>query len=205
MISLEGDAINQLLADINTPGATTFQPGFAGALQGRLRFGYLGLGVTGLYKDIPYMLMNVPSFVPFQSIPNDPTVHTTPEFFGAANIDYRIASMNLTPAFIIGIENPATFNSEVTEGTLQSQRTLVIRSSGNFSILPPGQPATPIVSTRASLRWDLSCIFAVVGWVQFVFDQNGTLLFVDQTGTREERYLQDAYQFGFGMSAQARF
>jgi hypothetical protein len=205
MVSAEFTAMDQNLADIDHPGRTALQTGLAGAIQGRMKLGYLGLGLTGLYRDVPFLLRNVPSFIPFQTLPSDPTAHVSPEFFGAFQLDYRIASLNLLPAIIVGVQAPATFSSEVTEGGLSSQRTLVIRRNGNFSILPPGQGATPIINARASLRWDLSSIFAVIGWVQYVYDFNGTLLFVDQTGTRQERYFQYPHQLGFGMSAQARF
>ncbi|MEI8258686.1 MAG: hypothetical protein WCJ30_23685, partial [Deltaproteobacteria bacterium] len=205
MVSLEGTALDQHLVDIDHPGSTTFQPGFARALQGRLKSGYLGVGLTGLYRDVPFLLRNVPSFIPFQSLPNDPSVTVTPEYFVAASIDYRIAAANLLPSFIVGVQFPATFSTSVTEGTLQSQRTLVIRRAGNFSILPPGASALPILSMRLAMRWDLSTIFAIVGWVQYVRDPNGTLLEVDSTGTRQTRVFQAPDQLGFGLTAQARF
>jgi hypothetical protein len=202
-VSAEGTALAQHLANIEQPGATTEQPAFAGAVQGRVKYGYLGLGLTGLYRDVPFLLRNVPSFIPFQSIPTD--AHVSPEFFFAGQVDYRFNAANLLPSLIVGVQLPATFSANVTEGTLQSERTLVIRRAGNFSILPPGAGAVPILSARASIRWDLSSIFAFIGWLQYVNDQNATLLQVDPTGTRQVRVFQQASQFGFGLTAQARF
>lgn len=203
MTSLEVTAIDQHLADIERAGATTFQPGFAGALQGRIKLGYLGLGLTGLYRDVPFLLRNVPSFIPFYAIPRE--AQTQAELFFAANVDYRIATANLLPSLTVGLQSPATFSTTVTEGSLQSQRTLVIRRAGNFSILPPGATALPIVSARAATRWDLSSIFAMVTWVQYVYDPNATLLQVDASGTRQVRVFQNPHQLGFGITAQARF
>lgn len=202
-VSAELAVIDQHLVDVNVPGRTNFQLGLAGALQGRLKIGYLNLGLTGLYRDVAFLLRNVPSFIPFQTLPTDAQV--SPEFFFAANVDYRLPTANLTPSLIMGLQLPATFGSVVREGSLESARTLVIRRAGNFSILPPGERAIPIFSARASVRWDLSSIFAIIGWLQYVRDQNATLLQVDNTGTRQVRIFQAPDQFGFGVAAQARF
>lgn len=202
-VSAEAAVIDQHLVDVNVPGRTNFQLGFAGALQGRVKVGYLNLGLTALYRDVAFLLRNVPSFIPFQTLPTD--AQLSPEFFFAANVDYRVSNANLTPSLIVGLQLPATFGSVVREGSLESARTLVIRRAGNFSILPPGERAVPIFSARASLRWDLSTIFAIIGWVQYVRDQNATLLQVDTTGTRQVRVFQAPDQLGFGVAAQARF
>jgi hypothetical protein len=203
MVSLEATALDQHLADIERAGQTTFQPALAGALQGRVKIGYLGFGLTGLYRDVAFLLRNVPSFIPFYAIPSEAT--TQPEFFFAANVDYRIAAANLLPSLTVGMQLPGTFSTTVTEGQLQSERTLVIRRAGNFSILPPGEGSYPIFSARAAMRWDLSSIFSLVGWTQFVHDPNATLLQVDASGTRQVRIFQQPEQLGFGFTAQARF
>ncbi len=202
-VSAEATAIAQNLADIANPGQTMLQPGLAGALQARLKYGYLGLGLTGLYRDAAFLLRNVPSFIPFQTFPTDAQV--APEYFVAAQVDYALTRAHLTPSLIVGMQLPATFTSTVSEGSLQSMRTLVIRRAGNFSILPPGESAVPILSARASLRWDLSTIMAGIFWVQYVSDANATLLQVDSTGTRQVRIFQSPDQLGFGMTVQARF
>lgn len=202
-VSLEGTAIAQNLANIEIPNATQIQPGFAGALQGRIKAGYLGVNATALYRDVAFLLRNVPSFIPFFAIPSE--ARTTPEFFFAASADYHIPSAHLTPSLIVGMQLPATFSTDITEGTLESQRTLVIRRAGNFSILPPGVGGLPIVSTRLATRWDLSSMFASVFWLQGVYDPNATLLQVDTSGTRQVRVFQAPFQLGFGVTAQARF
>ena len=202
-LSAEVTATAQNLADINFPGRTAIQPGFAGALQGRLKAGYFGASVTGLFRDVPFLLRDVPSFIPFQTLPSDAVVQ--PELFFAAQVDYTLARLHMTPSLIVGVQLPATFSSTVREGSLLSSRTLVIRRAGNFSILPPGEDRVPIISARASFRWDLSTIMAGIFWVQYVLDQNATLLQVDASGTRQVRIFQAANQLGFGITAQARF
>jgi hypothetical protein len=202
-VSAEGTFIGQNLADINFPGRTALQTGFAGALQARIKAGYFGASLTGLYRDAAFILRNVPSFIPFQTFPDNAQVQ--PEYFFAAQVDYAFARAHLIPSMIVGVQLPSTFSSTVSEGSLQSSRTLVIRRAGNFSILPPGESAVPIVSARASLRWDFSTIMASIVWVQYVLDQNSTLLEIDTTGTRQVRIFQSPNQLGFGVTMQARF
>lgn len=202
-VSAEGVVLRQNLANIDNPGRTEEQTAFAGALQARLKAGYFGLGLTGLYRTVPFILRDVPSFVPFQTIPTDATVNG--ELFFAAEASYAFTRAHIVPSLIMGLQLPATFSTSVREGSLESLRTLVIRRAGNFSILPPGEDAVPIFSARLSVRWDLSRILAGVVWVQYVLDQNSTLLQVDASGTRQVRIFQDANQLGFGVTAQARF
>lgn len=202
-VSAEGVVLRQNLAAIDTPGRTEEQTGLAAALQARLRAGYFSVGLTGLYRTVPFLLRDVPSFIPFQTIPTEATVNG--ELFVAAETSYAITAAHLVPSLIVGMQLPATFSSTVREGSLESLRTLVIRRAGNFSILPPGEGATPIVSARLSLRWDLSRILAGVAWAQYVLDENSTLLQVDSSGTRQVRIFQNAHQLGFGLTVQARF
>jgi hypothetical protein len=55
------------------------------------------------------------------------------------------------------------------------------------------------------VRWDLSTIISGIVWLQYVRDQNATLLQVDASGTRQVRIFQAPDQLGFGVTAQARF
>ncbi len=201
--SAEFTGLAQNLANVDVPGQTALQAGFAGALQGRIKAGYFSASFTGLYRDVAFLLRDVPSFIPFQTVPTN--AQTSPEYFFAGQIDYTLARLHMTPSLIVGVQLPATFSSTVQEGALLSSRTLVIRRAGNFSILPPGTDRVPIVSARASFRWDISRIMAGIFWLQYVLDGNSTLLQVDDTGTRQVRVFQSPSQFGFGVTAQARF
>lgn len=201
-VSAEASVIAQNLADAASPGDAALQPGLAAALQARVRAGYLGASVTALYRDAPFILRNVPGFVPFQTLPADAAAR--PEAFVAAQVDYAFTAAHLVPSVIVGVQLPAALAAQVTEGSLSSRRTVVIRRAGNFAVLPPGDAAVPIVSARASLRWELSTIMAGIAWAQFVYDGNASLLQVDG-GSRQVRVFQRPEQLGFGLTLQARF
>lgn len=204
-ISLEGDALFQRLKNFDVTGETIVQPAMAAALQGLLKIGFFRASLTGIFRDLPYVLRNQPSFIPFASIPEDAQVD--PEFFVAAAADYYIESARLTPGIGAGLQLPATFTSNsVDSSSAPISRTVVVRDQGNIAILPVNTGVTPIFQARASLKWDISPILSTIFWLQYVRDNNATFVERDPNeGTVALRTFVAPDFFGLGVSAQARF
>jgi hypothetical protein len=204
-ISLESDVIGQHLKNYDVEGQTKDEPGYAVAAQGVLETGYLRASVTGIMRNLEFVVRNVPGFIPFQSMPAQAA--TDPEIFGAASVDYHFPKLHLTPGVGGGIQLPSTFKSSIdVNGLGVAQRTIVVRSQGDESILPYGEDRRPIVQMRASLRWDLSTILSAVAWVQLIYDNNATLVITDPNeGTASLRVFQDPWRLGFAVSLQARY
>ncbi len=205
-VALEASQLSQNLHDPDPlkVGATKIQPARAAAVQGALKAGYARIGLAAIYRDLPFILRNVPSFVPFEAI--DPAAKTQTEFFVAGSVDYYLPGMRLRPGLGGGIQFPATFSTARNEGNAQVNHTVVVRQQGSIAILPEGEARKPIVQARLSLRWDLSDIMAAIGWLQLVHDPNATLVTRDpQEGTVGIRTFQAADFFGFGLTLQARY
>ena len=203
-LSLEGDVLEQHLKDFDVAGATKNQGAYAGALQAVTKFGYLRLSATGIIRNLNYDVRNVPGFIPFETLPQG--TQTDPEIFGAFAADYYIPSLRLTPGIGGGLQLPATFKSEFTDGGVPASRTIVVRSQGDESILPYDATRSPIIQSRVSLRWDLSQMLSAIVWVQYVRDNNGTLVVQDPTeGTASLRVYQSPDRLGAAASLQARF
>jgi hypothetical protein len=203
-ISAEIDALQQHLKDFDVAGQTKDQTALGGAVQGVIKAGYLRVSVTGLYKNLNFVVRNVPGFIPFETLPQ--SAKTDPELFGALAADYHIASAHLTPGIGGGFQLPSTFRSEFSDGGIPAQRVIVVRQQGDESILPYNKDRTPIMQARIALRWDLSDMFAFVGWVQFIRDNNGTLVVRDPTeGTASLRVFQSPNRLGAAVAVQARF
>ncbi|WP_437934790.1 hypothetical protein [Sorangium sp. So ce341] len=206
-VSLEASNLFQNLKDFESAGVTTRQAARAGALQAVLKSGYARASVTGIYRDLPFVLRNQPSFIPFQSIPETRGASTGDELFFALAADYYIAPARLTPGIGAGLQLPATFKT--TSFDLYSApiaRTVVVREQGNLSILPYDRSAVPIFQARVSLKWDISRILSAVAWVQYVRDNNGTFMERDPSeGTLALRTFVNPDFVGGGVSAQARF
>jgi hypothetical protein len=203
-ISGEGAVLQQHLKDFDAAGATKDQSALAGAVQGVVRAGYLRFSATGIYRNLNFVVRNVPGFIPFETLPG--SAKADPELFGAVATDYHIAAARLTPGIGGGLQLPSTFRSEFTDGGIPAQRVIIVRSQGDESILPYNKERTPIIQARVSVRWDISDMFAVVGWVQFIRDNNGTLVVRDPTeGTASLRVFQSPNRLGAAAAVQARF
>ncbi len=203
-ISAEGDLIDQHLKDFDVAGETKMQPALAAALQGVVRAGYARFSATGIYRDLNYVVRNVPGFIPFETLPAN--TKTDPEMFGSLSADYYISKYHLTPQISGGIQLPSTFKSEFSDGGVPASRTIVVRSQGNESILPYDSDRTPIYQARISLKWQLSSMLGATVWGQFVRDNNGTLVEQDPTeGTASLRVFQSPNRIGAGLSMQARY
>jgi hypothetical protein len=203
-ISAEVDALGQHLKNFDVSGQMTDQGAYAAALQAVARIGYWRLSATGIARDLNYVVRNVPGFIPFETMPKD--AQTDPEIFGALSADYYFPALHLTPGLGGGIQLPSDFRSEFTDGGVPASRTVVVRSQGNESILPYDAQRSPIVQARLSLRWDISSILSAVGWIQYIRDNNGTLVVEDPTeGTASLRVFQSPDQLGAAISLQARY
>jgi hypothetical protein len=204
--SLSGEAavLQQHLKDFDAAGQTADQSAVAGAVQGVVRAGYLRVSATGIYRNLNFVVRNVPGFIPFETLPQ--SAKTDPELFGAIAADYHIAAAHLTPNVGGGIQLPSTFRSEFTDGGVPAQRVIVVRQQGDESILPYNKERTPVMQARIAMRWDISEMFALVGWVQFVRDNNGTLVVRDPTeGSASLRVFQSPNRLGAAAAVQARF
>jgi hypothetical protein len=211
-ISLEGDQLYQHLKNFDVTGATENQGAAALALQGQLRVGYATFTATGIYRDLNYVERNVPGFIPFETIPaaiganGQPAATTQPELFGALGGTYYIKGVRLTPGLFGGLQLPSTFQSVFTDGGVPASRTIVVRQQGNESILPYDDGRRPIFQGRFQIRWGISEMLSAFVWVQYIYDNNGTLVVQDPNeGSASLRVFQPPGQLGFASSLQARF
>ena len=205
MVSAEGSGLFQRLKDFDVTGQVSIQPAIAAALQAQIKADYFRASLAGIFRDMPFVLRNQPSFIPFQTLPAD--AETSPEFFFALAADYYFEGPRLTPGLGAGLQFPSTFTSESVDlSSAPISRTVVVRDQGNIAILPVNTGATPIIQTRASLKWDISSILSAIVWVQYVRDNNATFVERDPNeGTVALRTFVSPDFLGFGGSAQARF
>jgi hypothetical protein len=205
LVSAEYDHLFQRLKDFEVTGGVAVQQAHAAALQANLKSSFFRASLTGIFRDLPYVLRNQPSMIPFQTIPKDAT--TKPELFFAAAADYYFDGPRLTLGLGGGLQFPATFQSTSTNtASAPIDRTVVVRQQGNLGILPVGKSAVPIVQSRLSVKWDVSRILSAVVWAQYVRDNNATFVARDPAeGTVALRTFLKPDFFGLGTSVQARF
>ncbi len=194
--SVEFNYLMQRLADNSEFGKTKIQPAYAGAFQGKVKYGFLRGQLVGLIRNLEFILQNVPSLTPFVAMPEQ-GVSTTPEYFFAATVDYYFQNLHLMPYFTFGLQLPATFQTDNPK-TVQ-----VIRDQTRRDRLPSGFDVTPVYAARLGVQWDLSEFMSLLANVQYMRDENATRLKIDSSGERRE--FQRSNQLGFNIMARARF
>jgi hypothetical protein len=209
-VSGEGNVIAQVLADPDLYGATMRQWATAAAFDFRMQHNYLRFNVTALFRSLEFILLNTPSFVPFQGLPSEAQIQ--PEFFAALSADYHFPRIGLTPGFQAGVELPAAVKTQLTATTVGSsapptligEHTIVIRANGRPDILPEGEGRMPLFSFRLNTSWYVSDFLTLVAFAFMTYDQNNTVLKVNADFTKT-RVFDSAARFGAGLTAQARF
>jgi len=207
-ISLEGDYLQQTLADPDTYGATRTQNATAAALQARFKYDFFRFGLLGEYRTLSYIQFNAPGFPPFYDFPQ--SASESAEAFFAVSGDYYIPSAHLTLGAIGGLQRPASFTSADRFGgnnpgdEFSGSRTVVVTDVNTFSILPTNATATNVLSAKVSARLDISEYVAAVGQVYYTRDNNLTTFKSNVVGVSEPSF-QKPDILGFNVLLQARF
>ncbi len=210
-VSAEGTYLVQTLQDSGNVASTVRQPATAADLQAKVKIDKTRIHATGSYRDLAFVLFNVPSLVPYQDFPEDADI--TPELFVAAGADYFFESIHLTPGIVGGVQFPASITTETvfelpnSSETVRGVRTVVVRDEGRFDILPADDEAVPIYSVKGTARLDISESMAAVGEVFYNLDGNRATIADNETegGNQPVRVFEDPDQLGFNVLLQARF
>jgi hypothetical protein len=207
LVSLEASYLEQVLGDPDVVGATRVQPAFASALNFDMSLGDWDSQIDLIYRDLSYILFNVPSLDPFNAFPE--ASEQDPEILAAAGTQLHFPDSHLTPGILLGLQFPAAYRGATPSlpnppDSLMGDQTVVIRNARNFEPLPTGESVLPVFSFKLSLRWDLSPLISTVGQVVFSSDPNQTRL-VDNEFGYSTRIFRDPEILGFAILTQARF
>lgn len=205
--SAETSVLYQSLEHPDRVGGTTLQSAIAGDINLRMRSGAWEPFVDVVYRDVQFILFNVPSFVPYQDL-ND-VLQITPELWAGVGLNYHLPELHLTPGFVIGVQRPAAVEAVVETGSfgpdvMLGKKTVVVKREGGLVILPDDEDVLPTVVGRAQVRWDLSEMAAVLGEVFVGYDPNRAE-YADDTSGISERVFEDPLLAGFTVITQARF
>jgi hypothetical protein len=213
----------QTLQDPDRSASTTWQPAMAADLLVRMKYNRTRMHATLMYRELAYILNNVPSFVPFQDFPKE--AQAKGELFAAAGASHYLPRPHLTLGGTFGVQLPATFRapqlpSDLTGNnpiSLTQSATMVVRQEGDVSLLPAGKDELPIIAIKALARVDFLEYFATILDVYYVHDPNQAKLCRSFDGTtcapadelaRESEFIRTfikPHQLGFNLTLQARF
>lgn len=199
LLSSEVNYLMQNLRDPDTFGQTVIQPAIAADVNAKAKVGKLRVSGDIVYRDLAFILFNVPGFTPFYAFPKSSSVRAQTFIdFGA---DYYLESAHQTPGFTFGYEIPATYQGD--PGT----NTVVVRKQGDFDILPPGQNAFDILSVRGYDRVEISDMLTMIAQVTYTLDKNSTKLVAGPGGSTQRVFdaTNVTNQLAIAAIFQARF
>src|SRR5262249_13488227 len=221
LVMAEATLVAQTLQDADHPQSTKTQQATAADMNVRIKWNHTRVRMDAAFRSLEFVLLNVPSFVPYQDFPAQAQV--APDLLVAIGADQNFAHLGLTVGATFGIDKPATFTpprgqplppeiggttcSDPSNPLCQTS-TVVVRNEGDFSILPPGKDALPLYALKVTAREDFNEVFPTILDVYYVRDDNRTILVggnpADPTSLPHRDFIEPN-QIGFNLTLQARF
>ncbi len=199
LVQAEANRLSQLLLDPDATGATAlaWQNALAGDVQTVLVYKATQVNIDLVYKDLAYILFDIPGFTSGWGIPE--SVETTPQLYGRFTISHYFDKLHFAPRFGIGLMNPASYK---TDGG-----TFVQYSSRDKEGTPDGQGVAQILGAVLGAQLDISPSVVLVGELLYTQDHNQSKVQSTDTGGTI-RVLEDEEQLralGANLMLRARF
>ncbi|NOZ86157.1 MAG: hypothetical protein GXP49_07805 [Deltaproteobacteria bacterium] len=209
MAGIEYTHLEQVLIDPVVSGGTSWQPANAGNIFMRLRLWNFRVTLDMVYRDVAFLQFDQPSFETETDF--HPDFKLKPELFAVAGVDYHFESIHVTPGLLLSYQRPASVSlpSLKTEGMQPIEKpTVVVRNRGDWDILPAGDSVTAILSSKLTLKVQLSSMLTVLAEAYLAIDNNKTRYTLkggDSNPATWTRIYQDPYIFGAGIIFFAKF
>ena len=193
LVQAEANRLSHNLLDADTSGNTVVETGWAGDVQVRGVMNSTELAVDFVYKDLEYIVFNVPGLTSGTSIPSSLT--TTPQYYGRVTLSHYLVKQHLAASVGAGMMQPASYTD--SEGNSYVQYT-----DRNKEQVPDGEPAYNILGSVVGLQYDVSPSTIVVGELLYTLDNNLSRT-VDGARVAEPQEVRSA--LGFNVMLRARF
>lgn len=209
LVQAEGNYLIHNLLDFDTVDATVIEKAFAGDVQSVLVAGRTEVALDLVYKDLPYMLFNIPGLTSGYALSD--TLDTTPQVYVRAKVAHYESKSRLTPSLGAGYMIPASYGTAETGYIVQYQAKsdtgTTSYSSAAKETVPDGQLPSAILSAVAGLQWDISKSTVAMGELLYTLDNNQSD-FVETDDDQGQNILAAPYirnAFGFNLMLRARF
>lgn len=185
------------LIDFENVDSTVIETAKAGDLQTIVAFGRSEIAVDLVYKDLPYIVFNVPGLTSGYALPE--AMETTPQVYGRVRAAHYFDRTRLTPSLGLGYMQAATYGT--ADGYFVQQN-----ETDKYHV-PEGQSPTALLSSVAGLQWDLSKSMVAQG--ELLYTLNNNLSNFEQTDGMAGQYVlapaQERNQLGVNLMVRARF
>ena len=198
LMQAEVNYLGHDLLDADNSSNIKIENALAADVQTRVALGSTLIDVDFVYKDLPYILFNIPGLTSGVSLPED--MEVTPQLYGRAKISHYIADWHLAPSFGFGLMQPASYKTGDGTFVQYSERDKEGVPSNNAG-------ATNIMAMVLGTQLDLSKSMVAVGELLYTIDQNLSKVSENAAGELvripESKPVQNAV--GFNLMLRARF
>ncbi len=199
LVQAEWNYLTHNLLNADKEGSTTLENAMAGDLQSKFVFGSTSVGLDFVYKDLAYIVFNVPGISSGMSMPE--AMEVTPQLYGRLKASHYFENARLAPYGGVGLMQPATYVN--AQGN-----TIVQVTERDIVQVPDGQDAVNILGALAGIEVDASKSMVLVGEVLYTANNNlSDYRENPDTGENERVPVEsnEANQLGFNIIMRARF
>ena len=162
LVQAEFNYLSHNLLDPQAEEATIVESGAAGDLQTLFVLNTTSISADLVYKDLPYILFNIPGLTSGVAI--NPDMETTPQVYGRLQVEHFFEEAHTAPRLGVGLMQPATYTT--------SDGTFVQYTERDKERVPEGQAPTAILSAIAGAQVDMTPHVVLVGEVLYTVDNN---------------------------------
>jgi hypothetical protein len=162
LVQAEIDRLSHNLLDPKKGDTTTIETGTAADLQTLFVKDNTSLGIDMVYKDLAYILFNVPGLT--SGVAMNPDMAQTAQLYGRVKASHYFADAHFAPTVGVGWMQPASYET--------SGGTFVQYTERDKEQVPKGQDPAPIMSGIAGVQVDMSKSVVIVGEVLYTVDTN---------------------------------
>lgn len=198
LVQAEGNLLAHNLMDFENPDSTVVEKAFAGDVQAVLAFGSTEIAADFVYKDLAYIVFNVPGITSGYSISDQ--FEVTPQIYGRLRAAHYFPEAHITPSLGVGWMQAATYGVGGSYYVKPSERD-------TYNV-PDGQVPTALLSSVAGVQWDVSKSVVGVGEVLYTLNNNLSDFVIDEEGGEGQNVLaaeNERNQLGFNLIVRARF
>lgn len=198
LVQAEANVLAHNLLDPDTESSTVVEVGRAGDVQSLLLWGSTNVGVDLVYKDLPYILFNIPGLT--SGVALSESIATTPQIYGRMHISHFFPKAHTTPSLGVGLMQPATYTTQ--------DGTFVQYTERDKERVPDGQAPAAILSGVAGVQVDMTPHVVLVGELLYTVDNNLSEFVEsedDEAGERVPAPANERNALGMNLMMRARF
>lgn len=198
LVQTEANVLMHNLLDPETEASTVVERGMAADVQTVLVYGATNVGVDLVYKDLPYILFNIPGLTSGVALSDD--MERTSQVYGRFQVSHFFKKARTTPSLGVGLMQPATYTT--TDGTF------VQYTERDKERVPDGQEPSAILSSVAGVQVDMTPHVVLVGEILYTVDNNLSDYVEVEGSTAGERIPAAANErnaLGLNLMMRARF